>query len=40
LRYFQSNAFIPHSQNKPNGTGEIPEHRASIFVVGAGNENT
>jgi hypothetical protein len=33
---FQGNTFIAHSQNKTRGTAEIAEHRASPFVVGAG----
>jgi hypothetical protein len=37
---FQGNTFIAHSQNKTRGTAEIAEHRASPFVVGAGNANT
>jgi hypothetical protein len=37
---FQGNAFIAHSQNKAGGTAGIAEHRASPFVVGAGNANT
>jgi hypothetical protein len=40
LADFQSNTFIGHSQNKPDGTADIAEHRASPFVVGAGNANT
>jgi Protein of unknown function (DUF1236) len=39
LNDFQSEPFIAHSQNKPDGTVDIREHRASPFVVGAGNAN-
>jgi hypothetical protein len=31
--------FIPHSQNKSDGTRNLPEHRTRRFVVGAGNAN-
>jgi len=31
--------FIARSQNKPGGTADRGEHRASPFVVGAGNAN-
>jgi hypothetical protein len=37
---FSCDAFIAHSENKTDGTADIPEHRASPFVVGAGNTNT
>jgi hypothetical protein len=37
LTDFQGETFIAHSQNKPDGTANIREHRASPFVVGAGN---
>jgi hypothetical protein len=37
---FEAKPFIPASQNKPGGTGDIAEHHPSPFVVGAGNENT
>jgi hypothetical protein len=36
----QSDGFIWHSQNKPDGTAIMREHRTSAFVVGAGNANT
>jgi hypothetical protein len=36
----QSAGFIWHSQNKPDGTAIMREHRTSAFVVGAGNANT
>jgi hypothetical protein len=39
LTDFQSATFIAHSQNKPDGTEIITEHRASRPVVGAGNAN-
>jgi Protein of unknown function (DUF1236) len=39
LTDFQSATFIAYSQNKPNGTADITEHRASHLVVGAGNAN-
>jgi hypothetical protein len=39
LTDFQSATFIAYSQNKPDGTEIITEHRASHLVVGAGNEN-
>jgi hypothetical protein len=32
--------FILYSQNKPDGTAIMREHRTSAFVVGAGNANT
>jgi hypothetical protein len=38
LWQFDSQPFTAHSQNKRGGTADIPEHRASPFVVGAGNE--
>jgi hypothetical protein len=38
--YFQRDAFIAHSQNKPDGTEDIGEHRTPAAVVGAGNANT
>src|ERR1700712_5536532 len=31
--------FIAHSQNKSDGTRNLPEHRMRRFVVGAGNAN-
>jgi len=31
--------FIAHSQNKSDGTRNLPEHRTRRFVVGAGNAN-
>jgi hypothetical protein len=34
---FEAKRFIHHSQNKSSGTADIAEHRASPFVVGAGN---
>jgi Protein of unknown function (DUF1236) len=34
---FEAKRFIHHSQNKNSGTADIAEHRASPFVVGAGN---
>jgi hypothetical protein len=37
---FSCDAFIAHSENKTDGTADIAEHRASPFVVGAGNTNT
>jgi hypothetical protein len=37
---FAARLFIPASQNKVAGTGNIAEHGASGFVVGAGKENT
>jgi len=40
LWQFDSQPFTAHSQNKRGGTADIPEHRASPFVVGAGNEKT
>jgi hypothetical protein len=40
LTDFQGETFIAHSQNKPDGTTDIREHRASPFVVGAGNAST
>jgi hypothetical protein len=40
LTDFQSATFIAYSQNKPDGTADITEHRASHLVVGAGNANT
>jgi hypothetical protein len=40
LRGFSRDAFIGHSQNKTGGTADVEEHRASPFVVGAGNANT
>jgi hypothetical protein len=33
------NLFIAHSQNKLDGTRNLPEHRTRRFVVGAGNAN-
>jgi hypothetical protein len=39
LSRFHGDAFIAHSQNKAGGTADIAEHRASPFVVGAGNAN-
>jgi hypothetical protein len=39
LTDFQSATFIAHSQNKPGGTADNTEHRASRLVVGAGNAN-
>jgi hypothetical protein len=39
-RILRRSAFIAHSQNKPGGTTDIGEHRASPVVVGAGNTNT
>jgi len=37
---FAAKLFIPASENKVGGTGNIAEHEPSRFVVGAGNENT
>jgi hypothetical protein len=37
---FAAKLFIPASQNKVCGTGNIAEHEPSPFVVGVGNENT
>jgi hypothetical protein len=39
LTDFRGEMFIAHSQNKPDGTADIREHRAAPFVVGAGNAN-
>jgi hypothetical protein len=33
FREAQHRAFIPRSQNKPDGTGDVAEHHASAFVV-------
>jgi hypothetical protein len=38
--FFAAKLFIPASQNKVRGTGDITELGPSPFVVGAGNENT
>jgi hypothetical protein len=40
LTTVQNAGFIWHSQNKPDGTAIMWEHRTSAFVVGAGNANT
>jgi hypothetical protein len=37
---FAAKPFIPASENKVGGTGNLAEHEPSRFVVGAGNENT
>jgi hypothetical protein len=39
-RIAQSDGFVWYSQNKPDGTAIMREHRTSAFVVGAGNANT
>jgi hypothetical protein len=39
LTDFQGATFIAHSQNKPGGTADNTEHRASRPVIGAGNAN-
>jgi hypothetical protein len=40
LRHSEAQRFIPHSQNKVGGTGDVPEHRAIPFVVGRAMQNT
>jgi hypothetical protein len=39
-QFASAKPFIAHSQNKVGGTADIAEHRASPFVVGAGNADT